>query len=68
MRCKHRIGKVCKAFLTRIPVQVFKNTVVHDRPLPEFGQTNNIIFEVDEEDKELDEKIRENPNWHKRFD
>ena len=45
--CRFRTVTSCEAFPEGIPSEVMTNKVQHDRPLPELGQTNDLVFEAE---------------------
>jgi len=57
MKCKHRITrKTCHAFPSGIPLDVRREVVIHDKPLE--NQEGDIVYEVAEEHRALDERIK----------
>jgi hypothetical protein len=46
LNCKHYLGTwYCEAFPDGIPREVVGNMVLHDRPLPEYGQRNKLVYQ-----------------------
>ena len=66
MKCKNRTGKsTCTAFPDQIPLSLISEKVLHHTPLP--NQGNDIVYEVKEKYRELDEKLANYPNWRDNF-
>jgi len=57
MKCKHRITReTCHAFPDGIPLDVRRELIIHDEPLK--NQKGDIVYEVKEKYRDLDERIK----------
>lgn len=65
-KCKHRIDRnTCQAFPNGIPIDLRREVLQHNTPLPD--QENNIVYEIVDEYKQMDEDIKNTPNWRDRY-